>query len=276
MSLEEPDKLEVELVLQAIQSRYGYDFRNYSADSIARRLQLAAVKVGALHLGDLLHRLLRDVDVFTSVLDSLTVRFTELFRDPSFYLAFRSNVLPILRTYPQLKIWHAGCASGEEVYSTAILLSEEGLYDRSQIYATDISTVALEQAREGVYPAGTLPKSSEQYLCAGGKSDFAQYWSVGYGHIAAVESLRRNVHFFQHNLVSDYALGEMHVIICRNVLMYFNQELRERVFGMFAKGLYRGGFLCLGSNEALPTHQRGAYDELCPSERIFRHRSYGD
>lgn len=276
MSPEEPDPLEVELVLEAIRLRYGYDFRNYSSDSIARRLKLAAAKVGAAHLGDLIHRLVHDPQVFISVLDTLTVRFTEMFRDPSFFQAFRALVLPILRTYPQLKIWHAGCASGEEVYSTAILLIEANLYERTHLYATDVSSVALEQAREGVYPLSTFSVSADKYKHAGGSRPFTDYWSIGYGHVAIREDVRRNVHFFQHDLVSDYALGEMHVIICRNVLMYFDQQLRQRVYSMFSDGLCRGGFLCLGTSESIPPQQREAYDEVSSAARIFRHRSYRD
>ena len=265
--------LEVRLVLEAIHSRYGYDFRSYAPDSMGRRVMAAAAKVGSPNLGTLLHRILREPETFCAVLDSLTVRVTEMFRDPPMYRAFRQLVLPVLRTYPQLKIWHAGCASGEEVYATAILLTEEGLYNRAQIYATDMSAAAVEQAREGVYPETLLPEFTMNYRAAGGERDFDGYWSRAYGRISVRPGLKQNVHFFQHDLVSDYSLGEMHVIFCRNVLIYFGEQLRTRVFSLFADGLARGGFLCLGANEALPSKERAAYQDLAPNDRIFRRRS---
>jgi chemotaxis protein methyltransferase CheR len=240
---------------------------------MGRRVMAAAAKVGSPNLGALLHRILREPETFCSVLDALTVRVTEMFRDPPMYRAFRQLVLPVLRTYPQLKIWHAGCASGEEVYATAILLTEEGLYNRAQIYATDMSATAVEQAREGVYPETLLPEFTMNYRAAGGERDFSAYWSRAYGRVSVRPALKQNVHFFQHDLVSDYSLGEMHVIFCRNVLIYFGEQLRNRVFSLFADGLSRGGFLCLGANEALPSAERAAYQELAPNERIFRRRS---
>jgi chemotaxis protein methyltransferase CheR len=267
------ERLELRLLLEAIYLRYGYDFRRYAEDSIARRVQTAAAKVGARHLGELQHRLLREPEIFSDILDMLTVRVTEMFRDPGFYRALRQLVLPVLRTYPQLKIWHAGCASGEEVYATAILLTEAGLYERSQIYATDMSSLAVEQAREGVYLENVLESFEQNYRAAGGEQDFDAYWSRAYGRISIRPALKQNVHFFQHDLVSDYSLGEMHVIFCRNVLIYFGDELRQRVFELFADGLARGGFLCLGASEALPAAQRPFYQELSAADRIFRQRS---
>jgi chemotaxis protein methyltransferase CheR len=239
---------------------------------MGRRVAAAAAKVGAAHLGELQHRLLREPQTFSAILDVLTVRVTEMFRDPAFYRAFTRLVIPALRTYPQLKIWHAGCASGEEVYATAILLDEAGLYERAQIYATDMSSVAVAQAREGVYPEGMLDEFTRNYRAAGGERDFSGYWSRAYGSISILPALKRNVHVFQHDLVSDYSLGEMQLVFCRNVLIYFGDELRQRVFRLFADGLLRGGFLCLGASEAVPLPQRGQYDEVSAAARIFRHR----
>ncbi|HKY41207.1 MAG TPA: protein-glutamate O-methyltransferase CheR [Polyangiaceae bacterium] len=267
------ERLELRLLLEAIYLRYGYDFRKYAEDSMARRVQAAAAKVGARHLGELQHRLLTEPETFSGVLDVLTVRVTEMFRDPSFYRALQQLVVPVLRTYPQLKIWHAGCASGEEVYATAILLTEAGLYERSQIYATDMSSVAVEQAREGVYLEALLSTFEQNYRAAGGARDFDSYWSRAYGRVSIRPALKQNVHFFQHDLVSDYSLGEMHVVFCRNVLIYFGDELRQRVFRLFADGLVHGGFLCLGSSESLPAAQRPFYQELSSADRIFRQRS---
>jgi len=266
-------QLEVRLILEAIFSRYGYDFRKYAEDSMRRRVLAAAAKIGARHLGELQHRLLNEPEVFGSILDLLTVRVTAMFRDPSLYRALKQLVIPVLRTYPQLKVWHAGCASGEEVYATAILLTETGLYERAQIYATDMSGVAVEQAREGVYLEAALPEFAKNYREAGGDHDFDGYWSRAYGRISIRPALKKNVHFFQHDLVSDYSLGEMHLIFCRNVLIYFGEELRRRVFELFADGLARGGFLCLGASEALPADVRPRYQEVSAADRIFRQRS---
>jgi chemotaxis protein methyltransferase CheR len=265
-------KLEVQLLLEAIYARHGYDFRQYTADSITRRVLAAAAKLGARHLGELQHRVIHEPAAFSAVLDVLTVRVTEMFRDPSFYRAVRALLIPLLRTYPELKIWHAGCASGEEAYATAILLSEAGLYERAQIYATDVSTAAVEHARQGVYPEALLPSFAKNYYDSGGTADFNAYWSHGYGRISLREPLRANTHFFQHDLVSDYSPGEMHVVFCRNVLIYFGEPLRTAVFGLLEDALSRRGFLCLGSSEALPVARRAAYEELSPTERVFRRR----
>ena len=273
LSPSEAEELEVSLLLEAINTCYGYDFRHYAQDTMRRRVNAAAAKIGAKHLGELQHRVLAEPDVFSTILDVLTVRVTDLFRDPSFYRALQELVFPVLRTYPQLKIWHAGCASGEEVYATAILLTEAGLYDRAQIYATDMSGVAVTQAREGVYPESAFDTFARNYAEAGGCRAFGDYWSRAYGSISISPALKRNVHVFQHDLVSDYSLGEMQLILCRNVLIYFGEALRARAFDLFADGLQRGGFLCLGASEALPQAQRGRYREVSADARIYRQRS---
>ncbi len=270
--VDEPDALEIAFVVQALAERYGYDFRGYEAGSLSRRLSQAASHVGAAHLGDLLHRILRDPDVVPQVLDVLTVRVTDMFRDPEFHLAFRQKVVPILRTYPQLKLWHAGCASGEEAYAMAILLAEEGLIARSHIYATDVSATAIRQAREGVYPASVLDCFASNYSLAGGRGRVEDYFCEAYGGITIREDLRKSVHFFQHDLVSDYTLGEMHVICCRNVMIYFGQDLRSRVLSMFTSELPRGGFICLGASESLPVATQALFDGIDAGQRIFRYR----
>lgn len=268
----DPERLEVDLVLQAICARYGYDFRRYAPESIARRIRAAAARIGAQHLGELQHRLICDPEVFSSVLDLLTVRVTEMFRDPEFYRAVRKIIVPFLQTYPQIKIWHAGCASGEEVYATAILLWEAGIYERSQIYATDMSPAALDQARAGIYQESSVKTFSDNYHQSGGSDPFENYWFRGYGGAGIQDRLRRNVHFFHHDLVSDYVLGEMQVIFCRNVLIYFGAELRDRVFLLFSQGLCRGGFLCLGASETLPPIGHEHFEEVLPGQRIYRRK----
>jgi chemotaxis protein methyltransferase CheR len=237
---------------------------------MGRRLAVAAAKIGARHLGELQHRVLHEPEIFQQVLDVLTVRVTEMFRDPSFYRALRALVMPALRSYPQLKIWHAGCASGEEVYATTIWLTECGLYDRAQVYATDMSQVAVEQAREGIYPEAALSGFAGNYGAAGGQRDLNDYFARAYGRIAVSPALKKNVHFFQHDLVSDYSLGEMQLVFCRNVLIYFGPGLRQRAFSLFADCLRRGGFLCLGKSEALPQSERPHYQDVSAPERIYR------
>ncbi|MET0793106.1 MAG: CheR family methyltransferase, partial [Polyangiaceae bacterium] len=193
--------------------------------------------------------------------------------DPPFFRAFREKVVPLLHTYPMLKIWHAGCASGEEVYTTAILLAEENLYERSQIYATDMSPTALEMARDGVYPEERAEGFEKNYRESGGKRALEGYFSRAYGRIVVREQLRRNIVFFQHDLACDHALGEMHVVFCRNVLIYFGNALREQAFSTFADSLGRGGFLCLGINESLSPTAANAFAECGAAERIYRRRA---
>lgn len=264
--------LEVRLLLEAIHARYGYDLRGYTPASMHRRVLAALAKSGLPHLGELQHRVVTDAAFFASVLHELTVQVSELFRDPAFYCAFRAHVLPVLRTYPLLRIWHAGCATGEEAYATAIMLSEAGLYERAQIYATDLSARAIEQAKDGVYPAERLPLFASNYAQAGGEGELARYFTVAYERATLIEPLRRNILFFQHNLVSDHVFGEMHVVFCRNVMIYFASELRARVLDKLQAALVHGGFLCLGSSERIAGASRHLpLRELDPQLRIYRH-----
>jgi chemotaxis protein methyltransferase CheR len=269
----ETDDLEVNLLLEAIVAKYGHDLRGYRSASLKRRIQHALHKSGAENLGQLQHQLLHDADLFASVLDDLTVQVSEMFRDPAMYRTFRQEIVPLLRTYPQVRIWHAGCSSGEEVYTTAIILAEEGLSDRTQIYATDLSAVALARAREGVYPAERASAFAANYQASGGTNPFETYYSVAYDHIAFDESLRKNIVFFQHDLVADHAFGQMQVIFCRNVLIYFERALRFRVLDKFGDGLCRGGFVVLGSSEQLgKPEERMGFVEFDASSRIYRYR----
>jgi chemotaxis protein methyltransferase CheR len=269
---EDGTQLEVQLLLDAIAVRYGYDLRGYTASSMRRRVFAALAKSGLSHLGELQHRVIGDPAFFALVLHDLTVQVSEMFRDPEFYRAFREQVLPVLRTYPLLKIWHAGCATGEEAYASAIMLHEAGLYERAQIYATDLSARAIEQAKDGVYPSERLAIFASNYERAGGCARFAQYYTEAYDHFALTESLRRNILFFQHNLVSDHVFGEMHVVFCRNVLIYFGRELRGDVLGKLRAALVPSGFLCLGSSEQIAhSDQHLGLLALDAQERIYRH-----
>jgi chemotaxis protein methyltransferase CheR len=272
MSTRETEAIEVQLVLEAIFEKYGYDLRGYQTESMTRRVRAALAKSGLAHLGEFQHQLLSDSGFFSTVLEELTVHVSEMFRDPPFYRVFRERVVPALRTYPEVKIWHAGCASGEEVYATAIMLWEENLYDRAQIYATDVSAGALERAREGVYSATKAASFAKAYAEAGGTERFEDYTVSAYERIAIHDRLRRNVVFFHHNLVSDHALGEMNVIFCRNVLIYFGPSLRDRVLGMLKAGLRRGGFLCLGSGESLPAALGDYFTPFASVHRIYQRR----
>jgi chemotaxis protein methyltransferase CheR len=269
---ENVEDIEIRLVLEAIHARYGYDLRDYAAGSMRRRLHAALTRLGVAHLGELQHRLLEDPEFFARVVDDLLVRVSDMFRDPPFYRSFREKVVPVLRTYPKLKIWHAGCASGEEVYTTAIVLAEAELYERSLIYATDMSAAALALAREGVYSEAQAAGFAQNYRDSGGCGRFEDYCTRAYGKLAVREGLRKNVFFFQHNLASDYALGEMHVIVCRNVLIYFGARLQERVLDMFSHSIYSGGFLCLGKSERVLPSRAAAFREFVGSDRIYRHR----
>lgn len=267
------EELEIRLLLQAIQAKYGYHFVDYAQSSMRRRVRAALTRSGLSHLGELQHKVLLDPTFFASILDDLTVRVSEVFRDPPFFRVFRERVIPILRTYPLLKIWHAGCASGEEVYTTAILLAEENLYERAQIYATDTSPKALELAKAGIYPEERALEFERNYQESGGKDRLGAYFSRAYGRIAVREALRRNVVFFQHDLASDHALGAMHVVFCRNVLIYFGPQLRDRAMLTFAGCVERSGFLCLGMNEGLSPLAKQSFSEFAERERIFRRRA---
>jgi chemotaxis protein methyltransferase CheR len=264
--------IEIRLLLEAIHARYGYDLRGYHPESMTRRIQAALARSSLPHLGALQHRILTDPSSFASVFDDLTVRVTDMFRDPTFFVAFRERVVPFLKTYGDVKIWHAGCATGEEVYAVAILLWEHDLYVRSQLYGTDINEPALAHARHGVYAENKVPMYAGNYVRAGGAANLEDYYLRGYGGIAMREWLRRNMAFFHHNLVSDYALGTMQVIFCRNVFIYLGSEARERAMSMFCDSLCRGGFLCLGQNESLPASHERRFQGIVPEERIYQYK----
>ena len=266
------EAIEVRLLLEGIYARYGYDLRGYADASMQRRVRAVLARMGLDRISELQHRVLREPETFSYVLGSLAVCVTELFRDPEAYRLMRERVIPVLRTYPLLKIWLAGCASGEEAYSMAIVLMEEGLYERTQIYATDLNAEALERAKAGVYSSEAVRAFEDSYRRAGGTSDISRYCTAAYDGVAMVEALRRNILFFQHDLVSDHAFGEMNVIFCRNVFIYFGGELRVRVLGKLAESLRSGGYLCLGRSERIGrSHHEPAFEQLTPSEAIYRY-----
>jgi chemotaxis protein methyltransferase CheR len=248
---EDIEKIEIDLFLEALFQRYGYDFRHYAEASVRRRVRHLLAKSGYSRICDMIPRLLHDEAFSHMAIHDFSITVTEMFRDPRFYYSIRQNVVPYLKTYPFIKIWHAGCATGEEVYSLAILLEEEGLYDRATIFATDLNEAVLEKAKEGIYALKDIRQYTTNYQKAGGARPFADYYHAQYESAIMNQSLKRNVTFASHNLVTDGVFGEMHLIFCRNVLIYFDKTLQNRVLGLFAESLNYGGFLCLGSKETL-------------------------
>jgi chemotaxis protein methyltransferase CheR len=267
----ELERLEIELLLEGIYRHYGFDFRSYAYASIRRRLWRRIEAEGLKTVSALQDRLLHEPAMMERVLLDLSINVTAMFRDPSFYLAFRRRVVPLLRTYPFIRIWHAGCSTGEEVYSMAILLEEEGLYERARIYATDINEVVVHRARTGIFPLERMQEYTENYIRAGGTRSFSEYYVAKYDGALFSPALQRNVVFSQHNLVTDRSFAEFNVILCRNVLIYFDRDLQMRVHGLFHESLVHLGILCLGSKETLRLSQyEDAYEELSGPDRIYR------
>jgi chemotaxis protein methyltransferase CheR len=268
------EQIELALLLEGIFQRWGYDFRGYARASVLRRVGDFMRRQGVARVSDLTARILHDEAFFQALLPQFSVPVTEMFRDPDVYLALRRDVVPYLRTYPFIKVWHAGCASGEEVHSLAILLEEEGLYDRSTIYATDLNEAALERARRGTYPLAGMRDHSENYLLAGGRGSLSDWYQAGHERVVFDARLRRNVTFARHNLATDHVFSEVHLVLCRNVLIYFDRGLQDRVVGLLADSLVHDGFLCLGSKESLLfSGRREAFDEFDAPHRIFRRRT---
>ena len=265
------ERTEIELLLEGVFRLYGFDFRSYAYASIRRRLWKRVAAEELTTLSDLQGRVLHDRDAMERLLLDLSVNVTSMFRDPNFYRTFREVVIPLLRTYPFVRVWHAGCSTGEEVFSTAIMLEEEGLYDRARIYATDINDLVLQQARRGIFPIERMQEYTENYIKAGGKRSFSEYYTAMYDGALFDQRLVRNVVFAQHNLVTDRSFSEFHVIFCRNVLIYFDKELQNRVHSLFYESLIRLGVLCLGSKETLRfSKYEPCYDRLDASEKIYR------
>ena len=266
----ELEKLEIELLLEAIYRHYGFDFRSYAFSSIRRRIWKRIGAEGLPNVSSLQERLLHDPQVMERLLLDLSINVTAMFRDPGFYRAFRDQVVPLLRTYPFIRVWHAGCSTGEEVYSMAILLEEEGLLARSRLYATDINEVVLQQARAGIFPLERMQEYTENYIKAGGKRSFSEYYTAKYDGALFSPTLTENVVFSQHNLVTDRSFSEFNVILCRNVLIYFDRDLQTRVHGLFYDSLVTFGILGLGSKESLRFSQyEDCYEQLA-SEKLYR------
>lgn len=264
-------ELEVDLLLDAIYERYHYDFRHYARSCLVRRVARAQSIVGSSTVTQLLDRVVHDPETFTTVLHCLTIQVSDLFRDPEYYRALRDSVLPHLRTYPSIRIWVAGCGTGEEAYSFAIMLQEEGLLDRALIYATDIDVESLATAGLGAYPDDRVRRFSQNYFQAGGRASLSDYYTAAYSRVAFRPELRRRILFSDHCLATDAAFAEMQLVSCRNVLIYFDRELQNRVVRLFEDSLCPRGFLGLGAKESLVgTRYSGGFEPFAAAEKIYR------
>lgn len=265
------ERIEIELLLEGVFRHYGFDFRSYAYASIRRRLWKRIEAEGLSSISELQTLVLHNPEAMERLLLDLSVSVTAMFRDPGFYQVFRSDVVPLLRTYPFIRIWHAGCSTGEEVYSMAILLEEEDLLERTRIYATDINDAVLQQARAGIFPLNRMQEYTENYIRAGGKRSFSEYYTAKYDGALFSPSLSRNIVFSQHNLVTDRSFAEFTVIFCRNVLIYFDRALQDRVHSLFYDSLVMFGILALGSKESLRFSQyEPCYEKLHPREKLYR------
>jgi chemotaxis protein methyltransferase CheR len=267
------EDIELRLLLDAIAQKYSYDFRGYAMASIERRLKQAREHFGCDSYSALQDKTLHDPEMLTKLLSYLTVQVSEMFRDPSYFRALREKVVPHLRTYPSLKIWVAGCSSGEELYSLVILFREEGLEDRTLFYGTDINPLALKKAEAGIYDLDRISLFTENHRKSGGISSLSDYYTADYGAAVFDKSLRQRAVFSDHSLVSDSVFAEMQLISCRNVLIYFNRDLQDRAIGLFKDSLSRKGFMGLGIKESIRfSRHHDAFTEFSRAERIYQKR----
>ena len=264
-------ELEIDLLLEAIYRQHGFDFRGYARSSLRRRVRAVMAAESLTTVSGLMERMLHDRACLDRLLLGLSVNVSAMFRDPRFFLAFRRHAVPLLRTYPFIRIWQAGCSTGEEVYSLAILLQEEGLYERCRIYATDMNELVLRKARSGIFPIDVMQKYTANYAASGGTGALSDYYTAAYDHVVLRQSLRDRVVFAQHNLATDGVFNEFNVILCRNVMIYFTPPLQERVHDLFARSFATFGLLGIGSHESLPLQTGGReYEPLVPGEKLFR------
>lgn len=271
---EKLESIEIRLLLEALFARYHYDFRNYAMASIKRRLRQAKHQLGFASYSAMQESLLHDPAMLMQILGYLTVQVSEMFRDPSYFRAIRERVIPHLQTYPSLKVWVAGCSAGEELYSLVILFREEGLEDRTLFYATDVNHEALRAAETGVFPIERVPLFTENHRNSGGRSSLSDYYHAAYGRVSFDKSLRRNVVFSDHSLVTDAVFAETQLISCRNVLIYFDRIFQDRALGLFKDSLARNGFLGLGAKESLRfSEHAAAFKDFVREEKIYQRRS---
>lgn len=265
------EELEIDLLLEAIHRRYGYDFRDYARASVRRKVRSIAATSGVARISELIPRLVHDPVFFSGMVGAFSTPVTEMFRDPLFFKFLRESVVPYLKTWPFVRIWLAGCATGEEAYSLAILLKEEGLYERCTIFATDFVDASLRRAREGIYPLRNMKTNIANYQQAGGCNHFSEYYHADYDAVIMDAGLRENITFANHNLVTDGVFSEVHLILCRNVLIYFNADLQKRVLNLFDLSLLHGGFLALGSKESLRQPEfKDKFQEMETKWKVYR------
>lgn len=263
--------IELTLLIDAIYHTYHYDFRGYAVASLKRRVRDAMIRLGCETISQLQGRILHDPAAFPVLLDFMTVPVSEMFRDPAYFRVLREQVVPVLRTYPSLKIWIAGCSTGEEVYSFAILLKEEGLLSRTLIYATDINPRVLHKAEAGVYDVDRIAGFTENHRQSGAPASLSEYYTAAYGRAVFDKSLRKQVVFSDHSLATDSVFAEVQVVSCRNVLIYFNRDLQDRAVGLFRDALCRRGFLGVGAKESIRfSANAGAFQELAPGARVYQ------
>jgi len=271
MTRENTTELEISLLLEAFYQKYGYDFREYSKAHINRRIINRMRLSGLEDVSQIQSKVLKDETFAHELLQDLSITVTEMFRDQDFYKSLRENVIPVLKTYPFIKIWHAGCATGEEAYSMAIIMQEEGLYDRTTIYATDFNQHALNKAKEGIFSNALMKEYTINYQLSGGKKSFSDYYTSNYDNVIMNQSLKKNIVWANHNLVTDSVFAEVHLVLCKNVLIYFNNSLQNKVQKLFYDSLINGGILCLGAKEGLRfTDFFEKYTELDKKQRIFK------
>lgn len=264
-------EIELQLLIDAIYLKYHYDFRGYAEASLRRRLRTAMVRFNCRSLSQLQDKVLHEPATFPALMDFLTVQVSEMFRDPSYFLSLRERVVPMLRTYPSLKVWVAGCSTGEEAYSLAILLREEGLLNRTLIYATDINSHALQKAEAGIYELDRIAGFTENHRRSGARSSLSDYYTAAYGRAVFDKTLRKHIVFSDHSLATDSVFAEVQLASCRNVLIYFNRELQDRAIGLFREALCRKGFLGIGAKESLRfSSHADAFIEINREDRIFQ------
>ena len=264
-------EIELKLLIQAVYLKYHYDFRGYAEASLRRRLRVAMLRFSCRTLSQLQDKILHEPGTFAAMMDFLTVQVSEMFRDPAYFLALRQKVVPLLRTYPSLKIWIAGCSTGEEAYSMAILLREQGLLERTLIYATDINAQALQKAQAGIYELDRIAGFTENHRRSGATNSLSDYYTAAYGRAVFDKTLRKNIVFSDHSLATDSVFAEVQLVSCRNVLIYFDRELQDRAIGLFREALCRKGFLGIGAKESLrfSSHSE-AFTDISREDRIFQ------
>ena len=271
MNKNEIEKIEIDILLETLHKMHGFNFSGYAKASLKRRIRKTAKEFNLESISEMIPKVIHDNNFLNKLLFNFSITVSEMFRDPPFFKSLRETVIPFLKTYLYIKIWHAGCATGEEVYSMAILLQEEGLYDKCTIFATDFNNSALAQAKEGIYDIKQIKEFTENYQMSGGKSSFSDYYITNNNYAKMNKSLRDKVTFANHNLVTDGVFSEMHLILCRNVLIYFGSDLQNRVLNVFTESLVNKGFLAIGSKESIEySSVNDKYKAINKKLRIFR------